>query len=288
MTEPLDDRQLLEQFDRQVRRAAGAAPPGFRYDQVQDPAPMTMLTPIGDVSWGGGVFWCDLDESNADAAIAAAIEHFRPSGRDFEWKHYGYDRPADLADRLAAAGLRAEGEETLVVGEVAVVRDRLAAAGDPTGITVRRLSEDDKARALDWQRINVLHSTVWEEDSSDQIQAVAAEHLADPAGMSVWLAESGDGTVVCAAWVRFHQGTDFASLWGGSTLEAYRGRGIYKALVARRAAEAAERGYRFLQVDASPDSRPILERLGLRTLTSTTPFVWEAAAALAGRVPVEG
>jgi hypothetical protein len=36
---------------------------------------------------------------------------------------------------------------------------------------------------------------------------------------------------------------------------------------------AAERGFRYLQVDASPDSRPILERLGLRQLTTTTPFV---------------
>ena len=39
----------------------------------------------------------------------------------------------------------------------------------------------------------------------------------------------------------------------------------------RRAEEAADRGFRYLQVDASPDSRPILERLGLSTLTSTTP-----------------
>ena len=72
----------------------------------------------------------------------------------------------------------------------------------------------------------------------------------------MWLAVADDGTVVCAAWVDFHDGTDFASLWGGSTLTEYRGRGIYKALVARRADEAAERGFRFLQVDASPDSRP--------------------------------
>ncbi|HEX6921630.1 MAG TPA: GNAT family N-acetyltransferase, partial [Actinomycetes bacterium] len=70
------------------------------------------------------------------------------------------------------------------------------------------------------------------------------------------------------------QGTDFASLWGGSTLAEWRGRGIYKALVSRRADEAAERGFRYLQVDASDDSRPILERLGLRKLTTTTPYVW--------------
>ena len=270
----MDDTELLAQFDRQVRRADDEPPPGFRHDRLTDPAPMTLLTPTGDVSWGGGVFWCDLDESNADAAIAAAIEHFRPGGRDFEWKHYGYDRPADLAQRLLAAGFTPEEEEALVVGEVDVVRERLAGAADVPGITVRRIAEDAKEQALDWQRINVLHSTVWSQDSSEHVRALAAEYLDDPSAMSVWVAESGDGTVVCAAWVRFHTGTDFASLWGGSTLEEYRRRGIYKALVARRADEAAERGFRFLQVDASPDSRPILERLGLRTLTSTTPYVW--------------
>jgi hypothetical protein len=33
---------------------------------------------------------------------------------------------------------------------------------------------------------------------------------------------------------------------------------------------------RFLTVDASPMSRPILEKLGFRCLTYTTPFVWKA------------
>ncbi len=270
----MDDAELLAHFDTQVRRNPGEPPPGFEQETVTDPGAMTLLLPSGDAPWGGGVFWCDLDESTADAAIAAAIERFRPYGVEFEWKHYGYDRPADLAQRLLAAGFSPEEEEALVVGEVDVVRDRLGGSADVPGITVRRLAEDAKAQALDWQRINVLHSTVWSQDSSEHVRALAAEYLDEPAAMSVWVAESGDGTVVCAAWVRFHAGTDFASLWGGSTLEAYRRRGIYKALVARRADEAAERGFRFLQVDASPDSRPILERLGLRTLTSTTPYVW--------------
>jgi hypothetical protein len=34
------------------------------------------------------------------------------------------------------------------------------------------------------------------------------------------------------------------------------------------------RGYRYLQVDASPQSRPILERLGFTSLALTTPYVW--------------
>jgi cysteine synthase len=57
-------------------------------------------------------------------------------------------------------------------------------------------------------------------------------------------------------------------------LEAWRGRGIYKATVAYRAGLAAERGFRLLEVDASNDSRPILERLGFVPVTTTTPFIW--------------
>jgi GNAT superfamily N-acetyltransferase len=271
----LPDADLLQTFDRQIRRAIHPEP-GFDVELVTEPAPVLRLTPKGDLgaAWGGGVFWCDLDESTADAAIEAAVAHFAPRGREFEWKHYGYDQPADLPDRLRAHGFEPDEEEALVVGEVDVVRTRLSSAPEPAGITVRRLSSDPDQAAADWQGIDDLHRAVWDEDGSGMNASVRASMAEDPDGTSMWVAVAEDGTVVCAARANFHPGTDFASLWGGSTLAEYRGRGIYKALVSRRADEAAERGFRFLQVDASPDSRPILERLGLRTLTSTTPWNW--------------
>ena len=76
-----------------------------------------------------------------------------------------------------------------------------------------------------------------------------------------------------AAWLAPMPGTRVAGLWGGSTLAAYRGRGIYRALVAARAQRALDLGYSFLQVDASDDSRPILERLGLQVIGGTQPYV---------------
>lgn len=84
----------------------------------------------------------------------------------------------------------------------------------------------------------------------------------DPCAVVVAVTE--DGTVVCAGWARFHQGTGFVSLWGGSARPQWRGRGADRATVAHRARPAVAAGYRFLQVDASPDSTPILARLGLR------------------------
>jgi ribosomal protein S18 acetylase RimI-like enzyme len=273
MSEP-DLTELLTAYDVQLRREPALPSAGWRIDQLDDPAPLLRMTAPEGSAGGDMVVWSDLDETTADAAIAASIDYFRGRGRSFEWKHHGYDRPADLPDRLRAAGFVPDPEETVVAGRVDEVLERLAGAPAPEGITVRHLREDPDGRAADWAGIGDLHSRVWDEDASGLIREVSAEQAADPTAMSVHLALADDGTVVCAAWTRFHAGTDFASLWGGSTLPAYRRRGIYRALVARRAGEAAERGFRYLQVDASSDSRPILERLGLHRLTSTTPFMW--------------
>jgi hypothetical protein len=47
--------------------------------------------------------------------------------------------------------------------------------------------------------------------------------------------------------------------------------------VAKRAELARERGYGLLYSDALPTSRPILERLGFVSITTTTPFVFPDA-----------
>ena len=48
--------------------------------------------------------------------------------------------------------------------------------------------------------------------------------------------------------------------------------------MAVRARLAAEHGYKYLHVDASDDSRPILQRLGFTAVTTTTPYVWSPSA----------
>jgi ribosomal protein S18 acetylase RimI-like enzyme len=273
MTQP-DLSELLTAYDEQLRRVPVVPSAGWRIERLDNPAPLLRMTAPEGSGWGDGVVWSDLDEVTADAAIADTVAYFRGLGRSFEWKHHGYDLPADLPGRLRAAGLQPEDEETVVAGRVDEVLEKLAGAPAPEGITMRHLRDDPDGRAADWAAIRALHERVWDEDASGLIREVSAEQAADPTAMSVHLALGDDGTVACAAWTRFHAGTDFASLWGGSTLPAYRRRGIYRALVARRAGEAAQRGFRYLQVDASSESRPILERLGLHRLTSTTPFMW--------------
>ncbi|RFS86561.1 N-acetyltransferase [Actinomadura spongiicola] len=206
----------------------------------------------------------DLSGYDVDALIAAQIAFFGARGEGVEWKARGHDLPGDLPVRLRAAGFVAEPTETVVIGrmvEMPPVQD------DPEGVVIRRVG----AEAI--PAIVAMKSQVWNRDCGyvgDHLRGLLA---VEPDRLAIFTAEAA-GQVVAAAWVKLGEDGIFASLWGGSTLKAWRGRGIYRALVAVRARLAAEHGYQYLQVDASDDSRPILEGLNFTAVTTTTPFVW--------------
>jgi GNAT superfamily N-acetyltransferase len=116
-----------------------------------------------------------------------------------------------------------------------------------------------------------LHDQVFGGSHEATGQAVLRGLGWQPPPVTAVIAVAGD-TPVSAGRVEFPAGSDFASICGGGTLPAWRGRGIFRSLVAYRAALAHNRGYRYLHVDASPDSRPILQRLGFVELVRTTPY----------------
>jgi GNAT superfamily N-acetyltransferase len=265
-----DAAELLDAYDAQLRsHVSDRLPRGVR---VERDGPLVRFLGLGGRGFVtyrnlGGVEGADLDE-----LIARQVRVFAERGERFEWKLHGHDRPADLPQRLSAAGFVPEEEETVVIALVTAIagRPRL-----PDGVSLRDASDRG-----DLDRIAAFEQTVWGDDHGWLADALESERDADPDALAIVVAEAGEA-VVCAAWVRFERGTDFATLWGGATLPEWRGRGIYRATVAHRANLAAQRGFRFVEVDASTESRPILERLGFTAVTTTTPFVWSPPTALA-------
>jgi GNAT superfamily N-acetyltransferase len=209
-----------------------------------------------------------LDSAGIDALIARQRDYFAAKGQAVEWKLRGHDQPADLPDRLRAARFEPEEQETVLVAESAAVVERLRGRDAVDGVTIRLVHE-----LADFERIAAMESTVWNDDWSWLADDLVRRHAA---GADVYAAEA-DGRVVSAAWAVYKKGTEFTGLWGGSTLAEWRGKGIYKALVAIRAARAVELGYKYLHVDASDDSSPILQRLGFVAVTTTTPYVYKPA-----------
>jgi GNAT superfamily N-acetyltransferase len=260
VTEP-DQADLLRRYDEQLRAWIPPHPPAGWLIEHDGP-----LIRVADDDERGFVTYRDLaglDGDALDRLIARQRDYFAARGQGVEWKLHGHDRPANLPERLLGAGFEPEEQETVVIGRT----EPMTAGRDPDGITFREVTQ-----RADLDRIAALESEVWSEDRSHLAVMLAGELAADPDGTTVVVAEA-DGRVVCAGWVRYVVGTSFATLWGGSTLPAYRGRGCYSAVVRRRAQRALERGHRYLQVDASDDSRPILVRAGFIPVTTTTPYV---------------
>ncbi len=267
MSGPTPHRELLAAFEEQVRWRPEPDETGWTHERV---GPLLRSTAPALTGRGGGIFASDLGAlsgPDVDAVIAEQVCYFAALGRPWEWKTYGHDLPPDLPARLLAAGLAAEEVEALVIGDVATVADACTGAEPPDGVVVRELVGGDLAG------IASLKEAVWGGSGDAMVRELAAEKAARPDAMTIWVAVA-DARVVSAGWIRFHEGTDFASLWGGTTDPGWRHRGIYRVLVRLRADEARARGSRYLQVDASPNSRPILERLGMHVVSTTTPYAW--------------
>ncbi|MFB7394572.1 GNAT family N-acetyltransferase [Streptomyces sp. NPDC056191] len=256
----MEPQHLRDLYDRQLRRDARPDGPGCRVERVGD-----VVRQTGPAHAWNGVLWSALDAGNADRAIAGQIDHYRAEGLPFEWKLYAHDTPADLAERLVAAGFTAEDPETLMAAEAAALPHHVAL---PAGVELRAVTDEPGVR-----QVAEVHERAFGTDSSHLERQLLDRLAADPDTVTAVLALA-DGEPVSAARLELCPGTDFAGLWGGGTVEAWRGRGLYRALVAHRARIAAERGHRYVQVDAADTSRPILQRLGFLTLSTTTPYTY--------------
>ncbi|MFJ7151397.1 GNAT family N-acetyltransferase [Streptomyces sp. NPDC100445] len=256
----MDHPAVLARYDREMRENARPDGPGARIERAG-----AVVRQVADAHGWNGVLWSGLDAAGAGRAIRDQIARFTGLGRDFEWKVYGHDGPADLGDRLLAAGFRAEPEETLMVGEVS---GQVAAVRPPAGV---RLVRATGPAGVDL--VVDVHERAFGTDGTRLRHRLLARLAADPGTVVAVVALAG-AEPVSAARMELVPGTGFAGLWGGGTVEAWRGRGLYRALVAHRARVAAAEGFRHLQVDASPMSRPILARLGFHALSTTTPYVY--------------
>ncbi|MFF0477068.1 GNAT family N-acetyltransferase [Streptomyces sp. NPDC004284] len=257
----MEPQHLRDLYDLQLRREARPDGPGCRVERVG-----AVVRHTGPAHAWNGILWSGLDAPAADEAIAAQIDHYRAAGLSFEWKLYGHDTPTDLGDRLRAAGFTPEDPETLMAAEAAALPGEVPL---PEGVELRAATDEAGIR-----QVVEVHERAFGTDGSRLGRQLLDRLAADPDTITAVVALA-DGEPVSAARMELYPGTDFAGLWGGGTVEGWRGRGLYRALVAHRARIAAARGHRYVQVDAADTSRPILRRLGFLPLTTTTPYAYE-------------
>ena len=210
----------------------------------------------------GFISYSKMDESDADKVIEEQIAYYKDLKQQFEWKVFDYDQPLDLKERLRKKGFTLEASEALMISDLTEANQLLDTQVPPD---VKRLTTEQEI----WDIIK-LEEEVWNDNYQDLGQRLVRDFNDSSAHLSLYGAYV-DGKIVSAAWMYLHESTPFASLWGGSTLADYRKRGYYGSLLAIRTREASDKGYPLLIVDASPMSKPILEKHGFHCYGYSTP-----------------
>ena len=259
----MDPASLLATLDRE-RRAL------VREGDVIEVLPhVTRLRPVGgnfhSVIFHTVIYSC-LDERSADGVIAGEVDHYRRLGAAFEWKVYSHDRPADLLDRLRRHGFVVGPMEAVMALDLSELPDWVNAQ-DP--VEVARVESVEQA---------ALYKVAAEEIFGKDYGLTAgqlADGIRSGSRQHVGYLAFCDGVPAGIGRLYTHPDSAFGGLYGGGTRPAFRGRGVYRALVAARARDAVCTGARYLIVDALPTSRPILQRLGFRHVADTWPCEWK-------------
>jgi GNAT superfamily N-acetyltransferase len=251
--------ELLELYDRQVR--IDLEQPGVRREVF--PHLVRQVRPSPGMNT---VSYSRLEGMDLDAVIDQEVAYFRSLEQPFSWQVCEHDAPPVLKERLLAHGFRPEGDPDAVL--VLELAEAPPALREPVPDFVRPVRESSRLPEL-----ARLQETVYGGNFGWMVERLGG-HLQVPGYLDIFLASPG-GEPSCCGWIYFHPNSQFAGLYGGSTLPERRGQGLYTAVLAARVQAAIRRGYRFLHTGASPMSRPILERNGFRRLTRQFGLDWE-------------
>lgn len=224
-------------------------------------------------SGDGAIIFSQLDEANAEDTIREQVRYFEGIGQDFEWKVYDHDAPSGLKERLQSHGFTVEEAEAIMVLDL---EEAPAILWQPIHRDVKRIMAPEQLAD-----VLAVERQVWDEDFSGLGNYLGNALSNYPEQMSVYVAYI-DGRPASTAWIYFPEHSQFASLWGGSTLSGFRKQGLYTGLLAVRAQEAKARQVRYLTVDASPMSRSTLEKFGFELIACSYPCKWKRGSRRTG------
>lgn len=240
------DAELLHEAVVVPRRAFVPMPDTL---VVERPGWMQLVTPSLPEAGLNEVSLAVLDDDVADAIVDATIADYRDRGLRFRWTVGPDSRPRDLADRLQRRGFV---PHTLV----AVARSIDDVAWPCAGVTVEAVIGDDVGEFTE------VTAAGWRVDARP-LEALHRHFTTHGGGrLPMFVARVGGRAAGSAAYLAAERS---AYLMGGVVLPEFRGRGVYRALVAARLEHARRRGLALATSQAREQTAyPILAGLGFR------------------------
>ena len=236
-------------------------PPAPGFEIIETPRYRIVLQPDFPVPGPNSASWVRCQEGEADEVIGEVSAIFRERALPLMWVLDPGTEPASFPEFLAARGVLPDplaAESMVMVLPIGVRFDAPAVAGMELHDGLNDLDTFRRVDAVNAEAFggrippdDLRYSTQLERRRQNQIAAgnrhvVLATVDGEPAGSSGLSLYPPDGAIIN----------------GGGVRPKFRGRGVYRAMVAARLGLAREGGVAGLSVWGAPMSAPILARLG--------------------------
>lgn len=263
MTKSPDRATLLALYDETMRRNASVA--GCAREQSAHTCRYTTAT--GSQRY---IMWHDFSDDLAAAVVEEELAAVRGAAKVLMWKLYAHDMARDaLRTTLLGHGFAENDHSTLMACPVdsvlAALRtdDHSAKEVDST-LNVRELTTPASLDAY-----QEIWDDVWPGAPNQRYVDDYRDRLVQRDPDVVFFAGFTASNEPVSSGYMFHApGAPFALLCGGTTKAAWRRRRAYTSLLRARALRAQARHAGYLAVEASPESHPILARLGFMPLST--------------------
>ena len=257
----MERKNLLVRFDKDLRLR-------MMYPEARREITGEVVRFIRQAPGMNFVAFTFANERQLHNVIHQELDYFAPLNQPFTWKVYDHDLLPNLKDELIAHDFVEDDEpaDVMVLDLNRAPADSFQPAFLTESTNIRRIKTVDGLKDV----IHILNS-VYGNDNS-WVNKRLGMHLKMPGYLSVYVAYVNDQPA-SVAWTYFPRG-HFATLFGGSTIAAYRKHGLYTSLLATRLKEIRDRGYPFAAVEAGAMSRPIVARRGFQHLTTVWNYRW--------------
>ena len=259
----MNSSELLTLYDETMRRNANVA--GCVREQSAHTCRYTTAT--GSLRY---IMWHDLNDELAAAVVEDELAAVRGAAKVLMWKLYAHDVAREaLRAHLLARGFEENDHSTLMACSVDAVLAALPvdhgnAKSGESSLDVRELTT---AASLD------AYQEIWDDVWPDAPNAHYVDDYRDrlehrDPGIVFFAGFTASNEPVSSGYMFHAPDAPYALLCGGTTKASWRRRHAYTSLLGARAQRAQLRGASYLAVEASPESKPILARLGFTPLST--------------------
>ena len=236
-------------------------PPGPGFEIVETSRYRIVLQPDFPVPGPNSASWVRCRPDEADAVIDEVTRLITGRGLPFMWVLDPDTEPANFPEYLAAHGVmpdRAGPDAAVMVLPIDAAIDLPPVAG----LELRDgLADVESFRAVDAVNAESFGGRTTPSDSAYSAQLARRRQNQLDAGNRRVILATIDGEPAGSSGLSLYA-PEGAIVNGGAVRPKFRGRGVYRAMVAARLQMAREAGARGLCVWGGPMSAPILARLG--------------------------